>query len=158
MKVKVLITQLCLMFATPWTVALQAPLSMGFSRQEYWSGLPFPSPGDLPNAGIELGSPALQAGSMNFLTPHLSGCSSISLFFRAKTLPIFFILPSHPPFSYTTPLPARLLSSSTHWMTLKKISSDSSLIISSGQFSVHILFALSSPGHWPLFPSWTHYL
>ena len=45
--------------ATPWTVAHQAPPSMGFSRQEYWSGLPFPSPGDLPDAGIEPGSPAL---------------------------------------------------------------------------------------------------
>ena len=48
--------------ATLWTVACQAPLSMGFSRQEYWSGLPFPSPGDLPNPGIEptsLASPAL---------------------------------------------------------------------------------------------------
>ena len=41
------------LFATPWTVAYQAPLSMGFSRQEYWSGLPFPSPGDLPDPGIE---------------------------------------------------------------------------------------------------------
>ena len=40
------------LFATPWTVAHQAPLSMGFSRQEYWSGLPFPSPGDLPNPGL----------------------------------------------------------------------------------------------------------
>ena len=40
-------------FATPWTVAHQAPPSMEFSRQEYWSGLPFPSPGDLPNPGIE---------------------------------------------------------------------------------------------------------
>ena len=48
------------LFATPWTVACQAPPSMGFSRQEYWSGLPFPSPGDLPNPGIEPGSPALQ--------------------------------------------------------------------------------------------------
>ena len=47
------------LFATPWTVAYQAPLSMGFSRQEYWSGLPFPSPGDLPNPGIEPGSLAL---------------------------------------------------------------------------------------------------
>ena len=46
------------LFATPWTVAHQAPLSMGFSRQECWSGLPFPPPGDLPNAGIELASPA----------------------------------------------------------------------------------------------------
>ena len=46
-------------FATPWTVAHQDPRSMGFSRDEYWSGLPFPSPGDLPNPGIEPGSPAL---------------------------------------------------------------------------------------------------
>ena len=49
---------------TPWTVAYQAPPSMGFSRQEYWSGLPFPSPEDLPNLGIEPGSPALQANSL----------------------------------------------------------------------------------------------
>ena len=48
---------------TPWTVAHQAPLSMGFSRQKHWNGLPFPSPGDLPNPGIEPGSPALQADS-----------------------------------------------------------------------------------------------
>ena len=45
---------------TPWTVACQAPLSLEFSRQEYWHGLPFPSPGDLPNPGIEPGSPPLQ--------------------------------------------------------------------------------------------------
>ena len=50
--------------ATPWTVAYQAPLSMKFSRQEYWSGLPFPSPGDLPNPGIKPGSPALQADTL----------------------------------------------------------------------------------------------
>ena len=49
---------------TPWTIACQVPLSMGFSRQEYWTGLPFPSPGDLPDAGIEHGSPALQANSL----------------------------------------------------------------------------------------------
>ena len=49
---------------TPWTVACQAPLSIGFSRQEYWSGLPFPSPGDLPDPGIEPGSSALQADSL----------------------------------------------------------------------------------------------
>ena len=52
------------LFATPWPVARQAPLSMGFSRQEYRSGLPFPSPGNLPNPGIEPGSPALQADSL----------------------------------------------------------------------------------------------
>ena len=49
------------LFAIPWTVAHQAPPSMGFSRQEYWSGLPFPSPWDLPDPGIEPWSPALQA-------------------------------------------------------------------------------------------------
>ena len=51
-------------FATPWTVARQVPLSMEFPRQQYWSGLPFPSPGDLPNPGIEPESPALQADSL----------------------------------------------------------------------------------------------
>ena len=52
------------LFVTPWTVANQASLSMGFSRQEYWSGLPFPSPGDLPNPGIKPRSPALQADTL----------------------------------------------------------------------------------------------
>ena len=47
-------------FVTPWTAAHQAPLSMGFPRQAYWSGLPFPSPGDLPDPGIDPESPALQ--------------------------------------------------------------------------------------------------
>ena len=46
-------------FSTLWTIALQTPMSMGFSRQEYWSGLPLPSPGDLPDPGIEPASPAL---------------------------------------------------------------------------------------------------
>ena len=57
-----LVAQLCLLFVTPWTVVCQAPLSMGFSRQEYWSELPCPPPGDLPNPGTEpesLMSPAL---------------------------------------------------------------------------------------------------
>ena len=52
------------LFATPWTVAYQTPLSMGFSRQACWSGLPFPSPGDLPDPGIEPRSPALQADTL----------------------------------------------------------------------------------------------
>ena len=52
------------LFATPWTVAYQAPPSTEFSRQEYWSGLPFPSPGDLPKPGIEPGSPALQTDAL----------------------------------------------------------------------------------------------
>ena len=53
------------LFATPWTVAYQAPPSMGFSKQEYWSGLPFPFPGDLPDPRIEPRSPALQSGTFN---------------------------------------------------------------------------------------------
>ena len=57
------------LFATLWTVARQAPLSMGFSRQEYWSGLPFPSPGDLLNPGIELRSPTLQADALTSEPP-----------------------------------------------------------------------------------------
>ena len=57
-------------FATPWTAAHQAVLSMGFPRQECWNGLPFPSPEDLPNPGIEPGSPASQADS---LPPELPG-------------------------------------------------------------------------------------
>ena len=52
------------LFATPWTVAYQASPSMGFSRQGYWSGFPFPSPGDLPDPAVELGSPALQADAL----------------------------------------------------------------------------------------------
>ena len=52
------------LFATLWSVAYQAPPSLGFSRQEYWSGLPFPSPGDLPNPGIKPGSPVLQADAL----------------------------------------------------------------------------------------------
>ena len=56
-----LVTKSCPTLETSWTVACQAPLSMGFSRQEYWSGLPFPSPGNLPDPGIKPGSCALQA-------------------------------------------------------------------------------------------------
>ena len=59
-------------FLTPWTVAYQAPPSLGFSRQEYWSGVPFPSPGNNPNSGIEPGSPTLQADT---LTPEPLGKS-----------------------------------------------------------------------------------
>ena len=59
-----LVANSCPTLITPWTVVFQVPLSMGFSRQEYWSGLPLPSPGDLPNPGIGPGSPAWQAGSL----------------------------------------------------------------------------------------------
>ena len=57
------------LFATPWTVAYQASLSVGFSRQEYWSGLPFPYPGDLPDPGIEPRSPSLQADVLHSEPP-----------------------------------------------------------------------------------------
>ena len=68
-KVKVKSFSRVRLFATPWTVAHQAPPSMGFSRQEYWSRLPFPSPGDLPNPGIKPGSPALQADALTSEPP-----------------------------------------------------------------------------------------
>ena len=64
MKVKVKSLSHVRLFATPWTAAYQAPPSMGFSRQECWSGLPFPSPGNLLDPGIEPGSPALQVDSL----------------------------------------------------------------------------------------------
>ena len=67
MKVKSL--SCVLLFATPWTVACQAPLSIGFSRQQSWSWLPFPSPGDLPNPGIKPKSPALQADTLSSEPP-----------------------------------------------------------------------------------------
>ena len=56
-------------FVTPWTITHQAPLSLEFYKQEYWSGLPFPSPGDLSNPGTEPGSPALQADSLRSEPP-----------------------------------------------------------------------------------------
>ena len=64
MKVKLNSLSRVQLLATPWTVAYQAQRSMGFSRQEYWSGQPFPSPGDLPNPGIKPWSPALQTDAL----------------------------------------------------------------------------------------------
>ena len=60
------------LFVTPWTVAFQAPLSMEFSRQEEWNGLPFPTPGNLPNPGIELASPVSPALASGFLTTSIT--------------------------------------------------------------------------------------
>ena len=68
-KVKVKSLSHVRLFATPWTVAYQAPPSVGFFRQEYWSGLPFPSPGDHPNPGTELRSPALQVDALTSEPP-----------------------------------------------------------------------------------------
>ena len=63
------VAQSCPTLCDPWTVAHQAPLSLGFSRQEYWSGLPFLSPGDLPDPGIESRSPTLQADALTSVPP-----------------------------------------------------------------------------------------
>ena len=68
-KVKVKSLSRVRLFVTPWTVAYQASPSMGFSKQEYWSGLPFSSPGDLPNPGIEPVSPALEADALTSEPP-----------------------------------------------------------------------------------------
>ncbi|CAM9750100.1 unnamed protein product [Rangifer tarandus platyrhynchus] len=88
-----LVAKSCLTLATPWTVAHQAPLSRGFSRQEHWSGLPFPSPGDLPDPGTEPGSPALRAdsspteplGSPEALTQSGTRLSDVTLTFKGPT-------------------------------------------------------------------------
>ena len=77
MKVKLL--SRVRLLATPWTAAHQAPPSMGFSREEYWSGLPFPSPGDLADPGIEPLSPAL-AGSFFTTEPKSMLLSHVQLF------------------------------------------------------------------------------
>ena len=69
MKVKVKLLSHVQLFGDPWTVAHRAPPSMGFSRQEYWSGLPFPSPGDLPDPGIEPRPPTLQAAALASVPP-----------------------------------------------------------------------------------------
>ena len=68
-KVKVKSLSPVWLFRTPWTIAYQAPPSMGFSRQEYWSGLPFPAPGDLPDPGIELQSLAFQVDALTSEPP-----------------------------------------------------------------------------------------
>ena len=73
------------LFVTPWTVAHQAPLSMAFFRQEYWSGLPFPSPGDLPDPEIEPGSSALQADFLPSEPPGNPKEKLLSPFHRQRT-------------------------------------------------------------------------
>ena len=89
------------LFVSPWTVAHQAPLSKEFSRQEYWSGLPLPSPGVLPDPGIELTPPTFPALAGRFFTSapigKLGGTKYISLFFQLGICfcsAFFFVLPS----------------------------------------------------------------
>ena len=113
MKVKV--KSLSRLFVTPWTVVYQASPSMGFSRQEYWSGLPFPSPGDLPSPGIKPRSPALQEDSLPTEPPGKpknTGVGSISTTGEVATLspgdlPDLGIKPKSPALQ-TDSLPAEL--------------------------------------------------
>ena len=79
------------LFATPWTIAYQAPPSMGFSRQDYWSGFPFPSPGDLPDPGLEPRSPALQGDALTSEPPGKPLMSGSSLAFRDSGNDIAYI-------------------------------------------------------------------
>ena len=93
------------LFATPWTVDYQTSLSMGFSRQEYWSGLPFPSAGDLPNPGIKPRSPALQADALSCEPWDECNCAVVWAFFGIAFLwdwnenwpfPVLWLLLSFP--------------------------------------------------------------
>ena len=77
-------------FATPWTVAYQVPPSIRFSRQECWSGLPFPSPGDLPDPGIEPGSPALQADALPSEPPGKPNETETGLYRTVESEPAFY--------------------------------------------------------------------
>ena len=116
LKVKVKLLSHVRLFVTPWTVPYQAPPSMEFSRQEYWSGLPFPSPGDLPDPGIEPGSPALQADALPSESPgkprvlgrfvkSVNSCLSVLGGFLISPLLRFSFLPSPLPSSSITVTP-----------------------------------------------------
>ena len=97
------------LFVIPWTVACQAPLSVGFSRQEYWSGLPFPTPADLPDPRIEpayLTSPALAAG---FFTS--------SATWEAHFISIVFLNPHNSPIGGCWYLPVRMMKPASEWWT-----------------------------------------
>ena len=112
-KVKVKSLSRIRLFATPWTAAYQAPQSMEFSRQEYWSGLPFPSPGVLPDPGIEPGSPALKTDSFFFLF--------LKFYFIFKFYIIVLVLPNikmNPPQVYIRTFNQTILKESVlsvHW-------------------------------------------
>ena len=92
-----IVTKSCLSLATPLTGAFQAPLSMRFYRQEYWSGLTFPSPGDLPDPGLKLGSPALQPDSLSteLREKPCSGVEVSSILLEEVGAPEGGLTPSH---------------------------------------------------------------
>ena len=130
------------LFVTPWTVAHQAPLSLKFSRQGCWSGLPFPFPGDLPDPGLELESPALQ---VNSLPSEPSGLGAFSLGFPQPFLPVEIILNllSLKPFLY----PGRHCSKSSRrrssaCTTLRVVSSSEPYFSNTHQFLEGVLLVL----------------
>ena len=92
-----LVAHLCPTLATPWTVARQTPLSMGLSRQEYWSGLPFPSPGDLPDPGIKPRAPALQADSLPTELPGTPSGKSLPISLKCESVSPWVVPDSLPP-------------------------------------------------------------
>ena len=107
------------LFATPWTVAYQALQSMGFSRQEYWSGLPFTSPGDLPNPGIESGSPTLQTDALPS-EPLEKSLLLLSCFSRVRL--------------FATPMDGNLPGSAVHGIFQARILEWAAISFSTGSF------------------------
>ena len=81
------VAQWCPTLRDSMTIACQSPPMMGLSRQEYWNGLPFPSPGDLPNSGIKRGSPALQADSLSCEPPANQNCRTFVILYQPSALP-----------------------------------------------------------------------
>ena len=133
------------LFATPWCVAHQAPLFMGFSRQEYWSGLPFPSPGALPNPGTEPRSPALQADALTSEPPSVSvqfSCSVVSDSLRPHepqhTRPLY---PSPTPRVYSNPCPLSRWCHPAISSSVVPFSSCPQSLPASGSFPMSQLFA-----------------
>ena len=103
------------LFATLWTLACQAPLSMGFSRQEYWSGWPFPSPGILPNPGIESGSPALQADALTSEPPGKPTAAAVAAKSLQSCSTLCDPIDSSPPVS---PVPGILQARTLEWVAI----------------------------------------
>ena len=116
------------LFATPWTVAHQVPLSVEFSRQEYWSGLPFPSAGDLPEPGIEPLSPALQANLSKPPGAPAANCNISSVQFSSVTQSCPIICD---PMNHSTPgLPVHhQLPESTQPMSIESVMPSNCLIL-----------------------------
>ena len=123
LKVKVKSLSCVQLFVTPRTVTYQAPPSMGFSRQEYWRGLPFLSPGDLPNPGIELGSPALQTDALLSEPPGKPSANTRPsykfMFSVAGKCKLLVQLPSCP-CEKNFPMPPRAFPLSLPWIRLPR--------------------------------------